>query len=69
MTSGPWVAYYAMNNEGKTIDRFTIPEQWRTDIDRMLNNETLPDILDKTRKGEKDEEVRVGIPRRAGGSI
>ena len=68
LTDGPWCAFYIMNNNGKTIDRFRIPELWRTDLDRMQNNETMPDILDRTRKGEDinkspdEDEVRVGVP-------
>jgi len=31
-TCGPWLAYYAMNNDGKTMDRFRIPDNWRSDL-------------------------------------
>lgn len=31
LTDGPWCAFYIMNNNGKTIDRFRIPELWRKD--------------------------------------
>ena len=32
MTDGPWCAFYIMNNDGKTIDSFRMPELWRKDI-------------------------------------
>ena len=59
LTDGPWSSFYIMNNEGKTIDRFRIPELWRKDE---------PTGITECSDTEEDE-VRVGIPRRAGGSI
>lgn len=29
LTDGPWSSFYVMNNDGKTIDSFRIPELWR----------------------------------------